>query len=397
MRVIILINQNLNKAFYRNFELDYKNNKIDFQFWSLFPLANKKLFKIYSKKKYRIISHPKFIIIKSYKHLFKKINGIKGKTCFINELGESFFSCLIEFFLFKKDCLKIKNFELGISGLALSYKANIYEDFKRTLSVGNLFVIKKIIRRLIAYFKVFLLKIITIDPSYYITTNENSYNELKGKKLNSKIFKCNSGIFNQYKKIANQRPKGKNIVFIDQEIEESFESKLLNNSNYIDKQKYWNCLNQIFNYFEKKFKTKVVIAAHFRRSNDKKNLPNIGRKFIFDKTPELIKDSKLVIGHHSTALNYAILMRKPILLLDFKLVNIANLQSYRVQNFLFDKLSPTTIHIDNMYKFKLNRKIFKNLFKINKKKYINFKNCYISFRKYKNVHQNIWSAISSIR
>ena len=155
MRIIILENQNLSKTFYKNYELKYKKKKIDFQFWSLLPLTNKKLFKIYSKKKYRIISHPKFIIIKSYKHLFKKINGIKGKTCFINQLGESFFSCLIELFLIKKGCLKIKNFELGISGLALSYKANIYEDFKRTLSVGNLFVIKKIIWRLIAYCIVF--------------------------------------------------------------------------------------------------------------------------------------------------------------------------------------------------------------------------------------------------
>ena len=32
MRVIILENQNLNKTFYKNFELDCKNNKKDFQF-----------------------------------------------------------------------------------------------------------------------------------------------------------------------------------------------------------------------------------------------------------------------------------------------------------------------------------------------------------------------------
>ena len=56
MRVIILENQNLNKTFYKNFELDCKNNKIDFQFWSLLPLTNKELFKLYSDKKFRTIS-----------------------------------------------------------------------------------------------------------------------------------------------------------------------------------------------------------------------------------------------------------------------------------------------------------------------------------------------------
>ena len=47
MRVIILINQNLNKTLYKNWELEYKKKKIDFEFWCLFPLTNKRLFKIY--------------------------------------------------------------------------------------------------------------------------------------------------------------------------------------------------------------------------------------------------------------------------------------------------------------------------------------------------------------
>lgn len=392
MRVIILVRQNLNKTFYKNWELEYKKKKIDFQFWSLLPLTNKKLFKIYSNKNYRTISHSKFIFIKSYKHLFKKISSIKGKTYLLNEVG-GFFHNLIEFFLIKKGCLKIKKFD---SAFANYNNTNIYEDFKRILNYGYLFLIKKIIIRLIIYFKNFLLKIISIDPSYYITPNEISYDELKEKKLNSKIFKYNSSLFNQFKKIAHQKSKKKNIVFIDQELEKSWEQKVGNYTNLVDKQKYWNCLNEIFNYFEKKLKIKVIIAAHFRRSKDKKNLPNIGRKFIFDKTPELIKNSKLVIGHHSIALNYAILMEKPIVLLDFRLFDSSNLQNNKHLYFLGKKISAIIIHIDTKYKFNLNKKIFRNLFKINKKKYNNFGNYYLGFRKYKNVHQNIWSAISRI-
>lgn len=392
MRVIILVNQNFNKTFYKNYELEYKKKKIDFEFWSLLPLTNKKLFKIYSNKKYRTISHSKFIFIKSYKHLFKKISSIKGKTYFLND-RDSFFYYLIELCLIKKGCLKIKKIE---KALANNHNTNIYEDFTRTLDYGYLFLIKKIIKRLIIYFKNFLLKIITIDPNYYITPDESSYDVLKGKKLNSKILKYNSSLFNQFKKIDNQKSKKKNIVFIDQELEESWEQKVDNYPNLLDHQKYWDCLNEIFNYFEKKLKIKVIIAAHFRRSKDKKKLPNIGRKFIFDKTPELIKNSKLVIGHHSTALNYAILMQKPIILLDFRVFDSLALRSYKHLYFVGKKISAVIIHIDLMYKFKLNKNIFKNLFKINKKKYNNFRNYYLSFRKYKNVHQNIWSAISRI-
>tara|TARA_Y100000768_G_C23949285_1_gene669276 strand:- start:293 stop:1471 length:1179 start_codon:yes stop_codon:yes gene_type:complete len=392
MRVIILENQNLNKTFYKNFELDCKNNKIDFQFWSLLPLTNKELFKLYSDKKFRTISHPKFILIKSYKHLFKKINSIKRKTYFLN-LSADFFSHLIEFFLIRKGCLKIERFEQ-----TNIHNTNIYADFKRVLNYGHSFLIKKIARRIKINFQNFLLKNITTEPSYYITPDKRSYVELKKKVPSFKIIKYNSSIFNQFKKLAYQESRKKNIVFIDQELEACFESKVTNNSQFmIDKQKYWHCLNEIFERFEKKLKIKIIIAAHFRRSKDKKSLPNIGRKFVFDKTPELIKNSKLVIGHHSTALNYAILMRKPIVLLDFKVFDRIALVNHKRVNFLRKEISPKIIHINNMYKFKFNKKTFKDLLKINKKKYNNFKNYYVSFSNYKNVHKNIWSAISSIK
>ena len=60
MRVIILINQNLNKTLYKNWELEYKKKKLILSLVFV-PLTNKKLFKIYSNKEYRTISHPRFI------------------------------------------------------------------------------------------------------------------------------------------------------------------------------------------------------------------------------------------------------------------------------------------------------------------------------------------------
>ena len=89
-------------------------------------------------------------------------------------------------------------------------------------------------------------------------------------------------------------------------------------------------------------------------------------------------------------------MQKPIILLDFRVFDSFALRNYKHLYFVGKKISAVIIHIDLMYKFKLNKNIFKNLFKINKKKYNNFRNYYLNFRKYKNVHQNIWSAISRI-
>ena len=85
---------------------------------------------------------------------------------------------MIEFFLIKRGCVKIKRLNLAF---AKYNKTNISEDFNRILNYGYLFLIKKIIARLIIYFKNFLLKIISIDASYYITPNEISYDGLKKK------------------------------------------------------------------------------------------------------------------------------------------------------------------------------------------------------------------------
>jgi hypothetical protein len=85
---------------------------------------------------------------------------------------------------------------------------------------------------------------------------------------------------------------------------------------------YYPLLCKIFDYVEGKLGLKVVIAAHPRSHYDK--LPDFfrGRKVIRGKTIELVKDSNFVIMHCSTAINFVVMHKKPILFITFdKLVN----------------------------------------------------------------------------
>ena len=51
--------------------------------------------------------------------------------------------------------------------------------------------------------------------------------------------------------------------------------------------------------------------------NDNYNLIlPINKKFVFDKTHQLIKESKVVLGHESTVLTHAVLLRKPIIFIN---------------------------------------------------------------------------------
>jgi len=75
---------------------------------------------------------------------------------------------------------------------------------------------------------------------------------------------------------------------------------------------YYPLLCEFFSYVEKALALNVVIAAHPRSHYEK--LPDFwqGRKVIRGKTDELVKDSKFVILHSSTSVNFPVLYKKPM-------------------------------------------------------------------------------------
>ena len=156
-------------------------------------------------------------------------------------------------------------------------------------------------------------------------------------------------------KYLKKKSKKNLIVYIDQEFENSFEAKITNNKhNLMNKDKFFNCLDLIFKDIESKNKTqKIIIASHFRRS--KKNLFDKNRKNFFNKTIELIYNSKLVIAHNSTAINYAILFKKPILLINFKILDSISLINSKVTESFADELKSVKLDVDLNYNFILSK------------------------------------------
>ena len=101
-------------------------------------------------------------------------------------------------------------------------------------------------------------------------------------------------------------------VFLD--INLPYQSDLsLHNLPIVNPEGYYNSLDRFFSMLEKDFKINIVIAAH-----PKSNLVNhefFGRKVFRMQTSELVKHSKFVLTHSSTALSYAVLNQKPVLFL----------------------------------------------------------------------------------
>ena len=180
--------------------------------------------------------------------------------------------------------------------------------------------------------------------------------------------------------------------FIDEDVENHFDytltySRLFNKGKYhLPPQWYWDKMEKFFSFIESTSKLKIIIAAHHRRS--KNNFP-IKRKFVFNKTLDLVKNSKLVLMHDSTALHQGILCQKPIIFLNFNAYKKKLEQYLRI--LYFSKL--TGAKVINLETFSFSKKNFNldDYLKINIKQYKKYKDNYIKPPNSENIA--IWKTV----
>jgi hypothetical protein len=79
---------------------------------------------------------------------------------------------------------------------------------------------------------------------------------------------------------------------------------------------YYKDLNKFFTNIEHFFGMPVIIAEHPRSNSEKMKNSYGGRKRVFGKTIQLVKNAELVLAHSSTSLNYAVLYNKPVVFLS---------------------------------------------------------------------------------
>ena len=83
--------------------------------------------------------------------------------------------------------------------------------------------------------------------------------------------------------------------------------------NHCVKKRYFHEINKFLELLKKNLKKGNYCRVS--RSNYKENYFE-GRKIISGKTISLVKNSKMVLMHNSTAVNYAIMYKKPIIFIN---------------------------------------------------------------------------------
>ena len=142
---------------------------------------------------------------------------------------------------------------------------------------------------------------------YYYRIDRNS----------AKVINVNAFDFDRFLKMERKERvvNGTYIVFLDQYLPYHSDF-LIHEKRTIESESYFFNLNTFFSQIEKKFETKIVIAAHPKANNYKKHNPFDKRPVFFERTAELVAGSMLVLAHYTTSINFAVLFNKPIILLS---------------------------------------------------------------------------------
>tara|TARA_B100000315_G_scaffold98471_2_gene90491 strand:- start:781 stop:1968 length:1188 start_codon:yes stop_codon:yes gene_type:complete len=158
------------------------------------------------------------------------------------------------------------------------------------------------------------------SPSICVLGGENTLKDngnaaLIGKK--TELLWAHAYDYDEYLDHLHKRGPQENIaVFIDLGAPMfPWDQLLPNGVTHLTVERYYPSLCRFLDYVEKELELEVVIAAH-PKSNHVGHPKYFGRRrTLRDQTLHLIKKSKLVISHNSTALTYVVLEKKPLLFL----------------------------------------------------------------------------------
>lgn len=339
---------------YERFCVKSLNNKFDVKVIDLNYLFTKKYIETEEKCNSTEIDYFFFKKLKNFK-IF--INEIPKKSVVISLIGVR----KETFFIYK--LLYQRNIKFGF--ICLGTTPDTYK-FLKNYYYSKIRVLKKYI------FNLIYNSISKIESNFFIIGSEADKLRAKNNFIHNKssiFFEYNSldfNLFSNYNKNSkNNKYLNKSFaVFLDEFNPYHPDNKL--NGYTFCKKKYYSELNLLFSRIEKKFNLNVYIAAHPRSNYKIIGNPYSNRLIFKNKTDYLIRQSKFVIAHASTALNFAVLNKKPVLLVKSK--NYPHRYNKSISVFAKELNCETVFIDDKIREYKLS--IDKNSYDMYVKKFI---------------------------
>ena len=184
-----------------------------------------------------------------------------------------------------------------------------------------------------------------LKPDYIVVTGNNLFNLPKG---NPSIIYAHDFDYDIYLELRSQLNMGNCVtiprcVFLDQNLT-SHTDFLGANSNYpVTSENYFKSMSNAFKGLTDQIKLPIYVAEHPRSVNRSNwhNVDGVKRGI----TAEIVKTSRAVICHYSTAVKFAVLFNKPILFFTTNELNASGHGQLIEQ--IAAELGKSAINIDN--------------------------------------------------
>ncbi|MBF0473464.1 MAG: hypothetical protein HQK93_06990, partial [Nitrospirae bacterium] len=195
---------------------------------------------------------------------------------------------------------------------------------------------------------------------------------------NTKYIWCQARDYDNYLlSIKNSRQtfeKENYLVFLDENFVFHPDFNRSKAKNPFTPEQYYGILCKFFDYIEKIADMKVIICAHPKAEYEDKPELFGGRKIVYFQTSDYVRNSYGVLMHCSTAINYAVLNRKPIIFMDHSKLNGTIWQVHIKE--MARCLDKTPVILDDVRTYH-----FGNNFEVNEKYYEKYIDEYIIYRK----------------
>ena len=366
-RIIILTDIGFSKRDYSRFGVEilstkYKVEILDFTEW-----LSPKYWKVYPETIFNCEGYKKILNKEDFGNIVTEniINAID----FLSDSEKAYWVRNI----LKKKKIPITKIQNGF----LETKRTFWEFLHKLffLCFDPLKLFKKIIARFKDKFKNYKN---SFSYDYLVLGGEVALDHILAKKA-KKIIKSHSfdyDIFYKLKKKTITTKFEPYAVFLDQCLPFNPGPQIRGEKAIVTKDKYFPALNNFFSNFESKTGLKVIFAAHPRSRYDLYPEYLYGRKYLLNKTAELIINSKIVLLHSSTSLSFAVLYEKPMIFLTSDEIK-RSFHDFRVHSYS-RSMNGLLFNIDykNNYTKIRNKDEF---FLHDKNKYLEYKNKYLKF------------------
>ena len=286
------------------------------ELWDLTPVLHPNVYKIYEPPD--PFNFDGYNLVYDKKSLKESLGNLNSNEIVLLIIGYSFKHLKLYRYLSKK------NIHYGVQLLNVipSFKISNKREFLLKYLTLNLFKIFTNPMKLVNYvIRKFPPKYLGINPQNFILMGGKAALNDKRYPINSitnKIW-CHTLDYDLYlKNVAeknNRVVSGKYAVFLDQFVPFHPDFLHINIPPDCTKDEYYPNINKFLEYVESGKGIKTIIAAHPRSNYDKNPDYFEERQAIRGSTINLIKNSKFVIAHSSTALNFAVLYNKPVIFL----------------------------------------------------------------------------------